>query len=92
MKIYKYILPNLNSTSTILLPMCAEILSTGLDSEGQLCMWALVNPEHIDKKVRTFINVGTGFSLCQPFDRVNLSYLGTITRGMLVHHIFERTL
>lgn len=67
-------------------PANAKMLSVGLDPEGALCLWALVNPKE-DLEAITVNIVGTG----NPVPRSVLmwsEFLGTVTDGPYVWHVF----
>lgn len=75
------------------MPVDAEVLS--LDwQHGDLCMWALVDPE-VEKEQRHFVIIGTGHEFASPNHQgaaltsegyvATFQYLG----GDLIFHVFE---
>jgi hypothetical protein len=62
----------------------ASVLSAGLDPMGQLCVWALVEPELGTLPVRARI-VGTGHP-AEDLDRWR--FVGSVTQGLCVWHVF----
>ncbi len=62
----------------------ACILSAGVDPQGQLCIWAEVDPE-ASVEPRDVRIVGTGHGI----DLTGYSrFVGSVTRGMFVWHIY----
>lgn len=76
----------------ISMPKNADILSIGLDLNGNLCVWALTDPDddttHRTFVVRLFECIGTG---CRILDRVDYSrkFIGTAVMAPFVWHVFE---
>jgi hypothetical protein len=66
------------------MPRGATALSAGLDPVGQLCVWALVEPELGTLPVRARI-VGTGH-LAEDLNRWR--FVGSVTQGLCVWHVF----
>ena len=84
MKIYKYTLA-MADEQVIDMPFGAEILSAQMQNE-QLCMWALVSPNHRDEAV-TLCVVGTG----NPFpDARQCKFVATVQDKPFVWHIFVK--
>lgn len=81
--IYKYPLAITNS-QFVQMPQFAEILSAGLDPQGALCVWAAVDTE-APMVSRQFYVVGTG----NPVTPAPMEFIGSVTRGPFVWHVFE---
>ena len=79
--IYKYIL---KPEISIRIPEQSQLLSVH-EQNGEVCLWALVNPQNIDE-TRTFAVFGTGHRV--PEDHI---FVGTalLEGGSLVFHVFE---
>ncbi len=84
MKVFKYPL-NL-AHFDFRMPAGAKVLYVDLDSAGDLCLWAAVNPspDH-PTEARDFIVVGTGHDLPD-----GLEHLGSVVQGSFVWHVFEK--
>lgn len=83
MKIYKYPLV-LTDQQSHPMPAGADILSAGLGANGQLCVWAMVNPNSGLRPRHLWI-VGTG----NPLPEVPLRFIGSVTIAPFVWHVFE---
>lgn len=70
----------------IRLPMDSKVISAGLDPQGDLCIWALVDPETATTP-RVFMVVGTGWSMEDEID--NWEFIGTVRQGPYMWHVFE---
>lgn len=71
--------------SLIEVPLGAEPLSVGRDPQGNLSLWALVDPhEHRRTQIRLRI-AGTG----HPVYSAEPKFLGTIHDGDFVWHVFQ---
>ena len=86
-RVYKYPLP-VNDLVTIAMPRLAHIL-TAHAQHGEICVWALVNPDEQEVEQRTFRIAGTGHDVNVPINC--LRYIGSahLHGGSLVFHIFE---
>jgi hypothetical protein len=65
-----------------------EIISVGLDPHGDLCAWALVEPDdpaNPDMQVDFYV-VATGQPL--PFRQEYSAFLGTVLQGEYVWHVY----
>lgn len=83
MTIWKYRIIE-DGISIIRMPLGAEIISTGLDPNGDLCVWAIV-----DDTADVFENVeirawGTGWHV--DFEG---RFIGTVKSGIYMWHVFE---
>ena len=88
MKVFKYTLEARSNVHPV--PFGALILSGG-QQNGQLCLWALVNPDERDVQIEITV-VGTGWDVTgDPVQRVE-SFLGTVQVGAFVWHVFDTTL
>lgn len=84
-RIWKYRL-NVVSEQEIAVPPLTQALSVGLDPAGDLCLWAMVKTRHEQpstRKLKVYIRL-TG----EPFEPVLAQFLGTVTRGDYVYHIW----
>lgn len=86
-RIYKYPL-RIDDDQTIELPMMARVLSVGLDPAGSLCVWAMVDTLG-DKEDVSFRIIGTGNPV-GPGTTKHFTFLGTVTKGVGVWHVFYR--
>lgn len=83
MTIWKYVLRVIDS-QLVAMPEGAQILSAHVQN-GELCIWALVNPGAV-KKPRTIEINGTGHRLSS---KVNRRFIGTVLVHQFVWHVFE---
>ena len=76
----------------ISMPKNAEILSVGLDQNGNLCVWALTDPDdhttHRQYEIRLFECIGTGVRILERTD-YSRKFLGTAVMAPFVIHVFE---
>ncbi len=84
--IYKYPLPNEDS-SGIPMPIGADILHVGLDTEGTPCVWALVNPD-ATKAVMQFEVFREGYWIPPRKDYQCRVHLGSFPQGLFMWHVF----
>jgi hypothetical protein len=84
--IYKYPIL-ITDLQTITLPSGATFVKVGLDPQGQICLWAIVDPEL--PVTREYIHIrGTG----QPLTDLPTRYLGSFNDGPFVWHVFQQIL
>ena len=83
--IYKYILKvlGLNLIQTY---AGAEILSAGVDANGDLCAWMLVDTSKPAAE-RGIIVVGTGWDLGDDWN--NPRFINTVNTGPYIWHVFD---
>ena len=64
-------------------------LSTSYDPSGDICVWAIVDPEaEIDEKVEyDILQIGTGWDFSQN-ELDNMEFIGTVKEGFYMWHIF----
>ena len=64
-------------------------LSAGYDSSGDICVWAIVDPEaEIDERVEyNILRIGTGWNFNQN-ELDNIEFIGTVKEGPYMWHIF----
>ena len=64
-------------------------LSTSYDPSGNICVWAIVDPEAgIDEKVEyDILQIGTGWDFSQN-ELDNMEFIGTVKEGFYMWHIF----
>ena len=86
MEIFKYHL-EIADTCKTKMPMGAEVLHVA-EQNGELCVWALVNPENTLQE-QLFRIFGTGHRI--PDDEYFLKHVGTVLmeNGKLVWHVFQ---
>lgn len=87
MRIYKYELGNLGENK-VEMPQGAQVLSAKIDPKGDVCIWAIVNPE-LENELRTFFVVGTGWDLPEAFSGKLIDFYGTVIQEPYVWHVFE---
>jgi hypothetical protein len=85
LKVYKYVIPVVDEP-VIIMPLSAKLLHVH-NQRGEICLWALVNPEDREVGARRFRVAGTGHPISQG---ENLDYIGTVHMdgGRLVFHVF----
>jgi hypothetical protein len=66
------------------MPCTKRILHVGRDPQGQMCIWAMVNPEDPKNKYKISIR-GTGHDAS---DVAHHQFIGTVFDGPYVWHIF----
>lgn len=88
--IYKYQL-EVTDTKKIELPVGAEILTVQTQNETP-CLWALVDPNGIEKETRIIEVIGNGYPVDYDMG-VSRKYISTfqLGGGQLVFHVFEYT-
>ena len=64
-------------------------LSVGYDLSGNICVWAIVDPEaEIDERVEyDILQIGTGWDFSQD-ELDNMEFIGTVKEGPYTWHIF----
>lgn len=82
--VYKY--PLHSHVYNVALPSGAEVLCAKVQN-GDICIWALVDPAIRDADARRFLVVGTG----QELPEQELKYIDTVLleQGQWVFHVFE---
>ena len=70
---------------TVPMPDGAKVLSVGLDADGALCVWAVVDPDRprVGKSFRIY---GTGNPV--PADLSEVGFLGTVLMPPFVWHVY----
>lgn len=81
MTIHKF--PVSYGSNKILARQRCKVLSAGLDIQGQLCVWVLLDPT-ADEYVFTVAVVFTG----ETFYPTKDSFIGTVVDGRYVYHVF----
>ena len=69
------------------MPKHGQILSTGIDPKGNLCVWVLVDPL-APLVLRAFLCVGTG-NLIIGHSFYDRKFIGTVVMTPFVWHVFE---
>ena len=64
-------------------------LSAGSDSSGDICVWAIVDPEaSVDERIEyDILQIGTGWDFDQN-ELDNMEFIGTVKEGPYIWHIF----
>jgi hypothetical protein len=79
----------ITDTQELEVPVGTKFLSTGLDGEGQLCIWGAVDTKQQERYKRLIAITGTG----NPSDRARgLCFLGSVTMPPYVWHVFAQQL
>ena len=79
----------LTSGNTRIKEKVIKWLSAGYDPSGDICVWAIVDPEaRIDEKVEyDILQIGTGWNFSQD-ELDNMEFIGTMKEGSYMWHIF----
>ena len=79
----------LTGDSTPIKEKVIKWLSAGYDPSGDICVWAIVDPEvRIDEKVKYgILKIGTGWNFSQD-ELDNMEFIGTVEEGPYMWHIF----
>lgn len=83
--IYKYSLVT-KVEQAIVMPAFATILSVGLDPQGELCLWASIDDLQVPEQ-RVILIQGTGHR----YHILSNHFIGSVTMGLYVWHIFSET-
>lgn len=70
---------------SVSMPLGAQVLSTGLDPQGQLCLWALVDPGAGSNQYRGVAVIGTGNPA---HSAQGMRFVGTVVQAPFVWHVF----
>ena len=79
----------LTGDSTPIKEKVIKWLSAGYDPSGDICVWAIVDPEvRIDEKVEyDILKIGTGWDFSQD-ELDNMEFIDTVKEGPYMWHIF----
>ena len=79
----------LNGGNTRIKEKVIKWLSAGSDPSGNICVWAIVDPEAgIDEKIEyDILQIGTGWNFSQD-ELDNMEFIGTMKEGSYMWHIF----
>ena len=79
----------LNGSNTRIKEKVIKWLSAGSDPSGNICVWAIVNPEAgIDERVEyNILQIGTGWDFDQN-ELDNMEFIGTVKEESYMGHIF----
>ena len=79
----------LTGDSTSIKEKVIKWLSAGYDLSGDICVWAIVDPEaENDEKVEyDILQIGTGWDFSQN-ELDNIEFIGTVKEGPYIWHIF----
>lgn len=81
--IYKY--PLTVGGQYVKMPLQSKLMNVGLDPQGELCIWAIVDPDQPLIEI-VFGVFGTGQEISEKVDLGR--YLGSVTSGQFVWHVF----
>lgn len=77
--------PGAPSRQMVSMPVYARLLSVGLDPQGELCVWAEVDPEEKRRQHVFFTVLGTG----HPFPPEPMGpFIGTVSMAPLIFHVY----
>ena len=87
--IYKYPI-ELMDESTLELPAHSKPVSVGLDPQGQLCLWAVVQPDVPSTCTWGVCVIGTGHPVPDEIAQVGTDWIiaGRVNQGPFVWHVF----
>lgn len=92
--IYKFNIPVLDGTCTVILPKRHKVLKVGVDLDNLLCLWAAVDAKDTEVVCKEFICLWTGEDIPEV---PQYKYLNTlecrrhVTDGCTyIYHIFEK--
>ena len=79
----------LNGGNTRIKEKVIKWLSVDYDPSGNICVWAIVDPEAgIDERVEyDILQIGTGWDFSQN-ELDNMEFIGTVKEGFYMWHIF----
>ena len=79
----------LNGGNTQIKEKVIKWLSAGYDPSGNICIWAIVDPEAgVDEKVEyDILQIGTGWNFSKD-ELDNMEFIGTVKEGFYMWHIF----
>ena len=79
----------LTGSSTLIKEKVIKWLSAGSDPSGNICVWAIVDPEAgIDERVEyNILQIGTGWDFDQD-ELDNMEFINTVKEGPYMWHIF----
>ena len=79
----------LTDDSTPIKEKVIKWLSAGYDPSGDICVWAIIDPEvRIDEKVEyNILKIGTGWDFSQN-ELDNMEFIDTVKEGPYMWHIF----
>ena len=79
----------LNGGNTQIKEKVIKWLSAGYDPSGDICVWAIVDPEaEIDEKTEyDILQIGTGWDFSQD-ELDSMEFIGTVKEGPYIWHIF----
>ena len=79
----------LNGGNTRIKEKVIKWLSVGYDLSGDICVWAIVDPEAgVDEKVEyDILQIGTGWDFSKN-ELDSMEFIGTVKEGSYIWHIF----
>ena len=79
----------LNGGNTQIKEKVIKWLSVGYDPSGDICVWAIVDPEAgVDEKVEyDILQIGTGWDFSKN-ELDSMEFIGTVKEGSYMWHIF----
>lgn len=87
MKIYKYKLDYIGE-QLIKIPLFSNILSAGIDSKGDICIWAAVWTDSKESKSHKVFIVGTGSTVPREYIDNTCIFLASVKEHSYIWHIF----
>lgn len=88
--IYKYPL-QVTDLQSVSLPEGWKFVHVGLDPDGELALWAWVNPE-TPLSVQVIVNIfGTGNPIPPLASDETYEHLGSVVQGPFMWHVFQTT-
>ena len=85
--VWKFKINPSSEIQTIEMPVWSHILYFGEDPNGELCIWAQVNPV-LEYESRSFYCIGTGWDMSEDY---MWNWVGTARQGSYMWHLFEVT-
>lgn len=88
--IYKYPL-QITDHQLVKMPLDSDVLSVD-EHRGQLCLWAMVDPQSRDVIQRRIEIIGTGNPIPELQSIFRRQFIGTVVMDPFVWHVFEHVL
>lgn len=93
MRVYKYVIETVrpHEVVEIKMPKEARILHAGADTRGEgIAIWALVDPDEAQQKIKRFVVVGTGWDFPYPIDNMDdVKFIGAARFDEYIFHVFQ---
>lgn len=86
--VYKYPINPSTEKIELKIPGGGNVLSAGLDPSGQICVWALAQPDE-EECITNIYCVGTGWPLDWILEEEDaLNFVGSVKDGPYMWHVF----